>query len=526
MVIMVLLLSFGLRHGQRYIMQAAGMPSLPAGMPGVPGLGAAQFSSEESDLMSTVFKSALRLFSGTAKRDELASELSDKLYAGRAGAGEMSELGIDLVKPGGASAAPPGVESTGNTQPGASANTQPGASASANPQAGAKANAQPGANVNPQSGAKANAQRGAKSPAKQGVPVAGPPAGSPSDQKRTVLLTKIWDRVKPFSIELGLIPVVLLGMVLVNRVRWRRSGADDFMLPLVGMQAPADSETYEMKHAVHSLGNEDFELLVALIYQRQGYRVSMSAALSGGRGGDFTLARKAERVLVQCKKLELKHRIPVERVREFHEAMTTAGMPRGLFVAPCGFTWDARNFAKTRGVTLINAPTLDELIIATRESPDEDLLAVAQWVPKLMSKVKLTPPLCPACEASMDELKVSNGTVWVCSQRPECRGRRCARKHHKTAPAPAQTPATHADEPAERAQSGDRAPTRPARPAAPASARSAEPAAARPTEQAPDPYSAMRAAVAARLSGQAETGRTTARVREEIPAPRDDQPAK
>ena len=179
-------------------------------------------------------------------------------------------------------------------------------------------------------------------------------------------------------------------------------------------------------------GTEEFGLLIALIYQRQGYRVSMPAGAGGGRGGDFTLLRKSERVLVQCKRLDLMYRVPVDRVRELHEAMTTAGLTRGMYVASCGFTWDARNFAKTRGITVINARTLDELLAAAREKPDEDLLAVSQWAPKLMSKVQMTPPLCPACDATMDQLNVSNGSVWVCSQRPECRGRRITRKYQKT----------------------------------------------------------------------------------------------
>jgi hypothetical protein len=206
------------------------------------------------------------------------------------------------------------------------------------------------------------------------------------------------------------------------------------------IQTPAESEPYDMQNPVHTLGAEDFEMLVALIYQRQGYRVSMPAGLSGGRGGDFTLARKSERVLVQCKKLSQEHQVPVERIRELHEAMTTTGATRGLYVASCGFSWDARNFGKANGVTLINARTLDALITAAREKPDEDLLAVSQWVPKLMSKVQVTPPHCPACEATMDQINVSTGSVWVCSQRPECRGRRSARKYQK--PAPAATPKT------------------------------------------------------------------------------------
>jgi hypothetical protein len=138
--------------------------------------------------------------------------------------------------------------------------------------------------------------------------------------------------------------------------------------------------------------------------------------------------RKAERLLVQCKKLNPDDKVHVDRVRELQEAAVACDATRGVYVAPCSFSWDARNFAKTKGVTIINAKTLDLLLDEARETPDEDFLAVPQWAPKLMSKVKLTPPLCPSCEASMDELNVSSGTVWVCSERPDCRGRRPARK--------------------------------------------------------------------------------------------------
>ena len=60
------------------------------------------FSSEESDLMGTVFKSAIRLLTGSASRKELAGELSSKLYAGRGDAKTMAELGIELEQPGAA----------------------------------------------------------------------------------------------------------------------------------------------------------------------------------------------------------------------------------------------------------------------------------------------------------------------------------------------------------------------------------------------------------------------------------------
>ena len=122
-----------MRYARPYIMKAAGMPE---GMPGVAGVEEAHFSSEESDLMATVFKSALRFLSGSAKRDELAGELSDKLYGDRGNSKTMSELGIELEKPGGKP-----LDSTGLAKPGADSSA--GGLSPANSQSGAKTPAKP-----------------------------------------------------------------------------------------------------------------------------------------------------------------------------------------------------------------------------------------------------------------------------------------------------------------------------------------------------------------------------------------------
>lgn len=428
MVVTVLVLGTALRYGQRYILQAQGVAPVSEQMKD------AHFSSDEADLMTTVFKSAMRLFTGQASRKELSAELSDKLYAGRGDSNTMKELGIELVNPADA----PG--SGGGLLPGGAPGNPPGATtAPGTPGAPAgqavAANGQPGAKPAVRTG-KPFARPGA--PGMPGVPSLEMPSGLNKAQMSA--LDKLWRQAKANSLEFMLAPVVLLGMMLVHRVR-RRKGGDEFMLPLVGLQTPAESEPYDMEHPVHSLTTEEFEILVALVYQRQGYRVSMSDALSGGKGGDFILARKAERILVQCKKQSQDHRIPVDRVRELQEAMLVANVSRGLYVASCGFSWDARNFAKGKGITVINARTLDALLTEARETPDEDLLDVSQWAPKLMGKVQLTPPTCPACEAAMDRVNASNGAVWVCSQRPDCKGRRSARKYQKAVPPTVARPA-------------------------------------------------------------------------------------
>ena len=407
MVIVLALMGVVMRYARPYIMKAAGMPE---GMPGVEGMEEAHFSSEESDLMATVFKSALRFLTGSAKRDELASELSDKLYAGRADSKTMSDLGIELVKPGGDGSAP--------TLPG-----KPGRDEAlvglANPSSDSAASGRSTVAARSRPGAKAQSKSSASDAERAG------------GEFRKNVLDHLWEKAVA-NPELALVPVVIFVMIAIPRFR-RRSPDDDLVLPDFTKLIPSEAEGYVMTHPVHSLQAEEFELLVARIYQLQGYRVSMPAALSGGHGGDFTVLRKSEKLLVQCKKLRSNHKVPVERVRELYEAAIAAGVTRGVYVASCGFSWDARNFARSKGVTVINAQTLDTLITEARGKTEEDLLAVTQWASKLMSKVQVTPPLCPTCEAGMDLLSMSNGSVWVCSQRPDCRGRRCTRKYHKQA---------------------------------------------------------------------------------------------
>ena len=427
MAAMVLLTGSGLRHGTRFITGGGAIPGVEGGV-----------SAEESDLMSTVLQSAMKLLSGKASRSELANDLSEKLYSQRADAGDMSELGIDLVKakPGGAD--PVAGLLAGGPKTDASSGQKPGAQPSGSGVSAAAGTAGT-------AGAKAAA--GVK--AAPGATAEGQPGGLPAvpeivSGKSKDALSELWRRIRPYAVELGLVPVVFLGMVLVSRMRRRKRG-DDLMPAFTPVLPESDTETYEMKHAVNALSAEDFEMVVAMIYQRQGYRVSLPAALGGGRTGDFRLTRKSERLIVQCKKFNADHRVPVERIRELHEAVAEAGVTGGLYVTTCGFTWDARHHAKTRGIKLITGRTLDALLDAAKEKPDEDLLGIQSWIGKFMMKAELTTPHCPSCEAEMERTQSGTTSVWLCTQRPECRGRRAERKYQKGQRSPAQDAAASAE---------------------------------------------------------------------------------
>lgn len=189
--------------------------------------------------MGTIFKSALRLFTGSAKRDELAGELSDKLYSGRPGAENMGELGIEIEKAGGK---PPGKAPA--AIPASDRSLPAGAMIVA---------AQPGAQL-------------ASSPEPKAAERSEQPV---SNRARDALLGRTWKKAKA-NPELSLVPLVLLGMFGVHLFRRRRSPEDDFVLPDLSKVLAAESEAHDMKHPLHALQAEDFELLVAMVYQRQG----------------------------------------------------------------------------------------------------------------------------------------------------------------------------------------------------------------------------------------------------------------
>ena len=397
-VALVMLSATGMRRG-------VGLFSGGSGGAGKPGADGAAVTNEEEDLRGTVLKSAFRLVSGQATRGELSKELSEKLYGKRGDPSDMAELGVELVTPNGGSPVPLADGNAAGSQPAGKPGDKPEQKPGENPAAGTVA--------------------GGQSPAVK--PPAGPELVS---GKSKAALSQVWLRMKKYAAELSAMPVVFIGMLWVARRRRRKQEAG-FVPDYMAVLPESDSEKYTMKHRVHKLTAEEFELLVAVVYQRQGYRVSLPAALSSGKSCRFKLARKSERLLVQCHNFTNFHRVEADLVRELHEAMADANVTGGLFVASCGYTWDARHFAKTKNIKLISGKTLDAVLTQARATPDEKLIEITPWIPKFMTKVEMTTPHCAECGAEMDEVKEGDAAVWLCNQRPECGGRRDARKFRK-----------------------------------------------------------------------------------------------
>jgi restriction system protein len=170
--------------------------------------------------------------------------------------------------------------------------------------------------------------------------------------------------------------------------------------------------------AVASMNWRDFERMVGEVFRRQGFTVTGFGGNGPDGGVDLGLSRNGQRFLVQCKHWR-KRQVGVTVIRELNGVMSAQGVHGGFVVTGGEFTREAREFAGTTKIELIDGPALEELIGTWR---------AAEAAPTTHIKVASdTAPLCPRCGASMVERKAGRGkftgkAFWGCQQYPKCSG--------------------------------------------------------------------------------------------------------
>jgi len=123
------------------------------------------------------------------------------------------------------------------------------------------------------------------------------------------------------------------------------------------------------------LSGPQFEVWIGSLLERFGFRTEVTQA-SGDGGIDIvaTLDRPliGGRYLVQCKRYTPDALVGVPAVREFYGTLVAdRGAVKGLFITTSGFTVQAREFAKTLPMELIDGPTLRALLEAVGGPPEE-----------------------------------------------------------------------------------------------------------------------------------------------------------
>lgn len=101
------------------------------------------------------------------------------------------------------------------------------------------------------------------------------------------------------------------------------------------------------REALLSLRPYEFEYLVALLFEKMGYQVSVTKATRDG--GIDVVARNTERgktefILIQCKRYE--SNIPVSAVRELLGVVSRMQANKGVVVSTSGFTSQAKREAR------------------------------------------------------------------------------------------------------------------------------------------------------------------------------------
>jgi restriction system protein len=172
------------------------------------------------------------------------------------------------------------------------------------------------------------------------------------------------------------------------------------------------------KPAITSMSWRDFEGLVGEVFRRQGFMVSGFGGQGPDGGVDLGLTKNGRRYLVQCKHWR-KRQVSVTVVRELNGVVSAQGAHGGFVVTGGEFSREAREFAGSCGIELIDGAALEKLIgeIPSRNSAvDSGVAVVAQ-----------AKPMCPQCGVAMIQRTAKKGQFagqpfWGCSRYPKCRG--------------------------------------------------------------------------------------------------------
>jgi restriction system protein len=156
--------------------------------------------------------------------------------------------------------------------------------------------------------------------------------------------------------------------------------------------------------AIAAMNWRDFERLVGETFRRQGFKVTGFGGNGRDGGVDLGLSKNGQRYLVQCKHWR-KHQVGVTVVRELNGVIAAQRAHGGFVVTGGQFTREAREFADSCAIELIDGHALDELI------GDRPLVR--------------STPLCPHCGTSMVERKAKQGrfagqVFWGCQHYPKC----------------------------------------------------------------------------------------------------------
>lgn len=186
----------------------------------------------------------------------------------------------------------------------------------------------------------------------------------------------------------------------------------------------------DARSAVASMTWREFELLLSEVYRRQGYAVAELGGSGPDGGVDLVLRKDGRKTLVQCKHWKA-YSVGAPVVRELLGVMTDRGADAGQVVTSGQFTEQAREFAASHSIALIDGRQLEAMLAKVQaRGQAEGRAAGLPLVDRVEGSAgSAPPPACPKCNSSMVKRTArrgpnAGGTFWGCSSYPKCSGTR------------------------------------------------------------------------------------------------------
>ncbi len=144
---------------------------------------------------------------------------------------------------------------------------------------------------------------------------------------------------------------------------------------------------------IRALSWQQFELLTAHAYRRQGYSVQKTGGSGPDGGVDLVLKKDGNTLLVQCKQWKART-LGVNVVLEMFGVMTAQHAHGAIILSSGLFTQDARIFAAGKPIDLVEGQQLVELI-RTAQSSLSTLCPAQPAAPKITkaTPAKISPSL-------------------------------------------------------------------------------------------------------------------------------------
>lgn len=202
--------------------------------------------------------------------------------------------------------------------------------------------------------------------------------------------------------------------------------------PSASVPTPSTAPLAWSIDVLHRIEWKRFEDLCCAFYVEKGIRAH-TTALGPDGGVDIHLFQDdasptSATAIVQCKAHN--SRIGVKPIRELRGVMAHEKVDKAFFMAPGGFTDEARAFATEHRITLLDAKLFYAMITRLPAESRQRLLTLAtdgDW----------TTPTCPSCGKKLVARNSKRGPLWGCPSYPRCKGMIPMRQSDAAARAPA-----------------------------------------------------------------------------------------